>query len=425
MRRCRILVAFVCIIAQSLVQQAFAQVKIKPAPWLGMPAEMKLLNENTGWVLTRGGDMGYTSRLMWTSTAGAEWREIMPQGQPHEQILSVFFLNETTGWLLRAASGPFDEPIFDVASTRDTGRTWSISPLSTIPGIAEEHVTIAGSGQLVFADTQHGLMNLDIVSGSAFSFAWLLITSDGGRSWRAAPGSPGTRGLLTYITPDDAWLSGDLDDGTLYATLDGSKSWHKVSLPAPHLPFSPEIAVYDRLLFRDSRHSFIAVTFSDSVYTKSAVVLFKTSDGGVTWRIGSTITGLSDFIPGNKVVSTVTDSTWIIAKLTSEGVCTVSSIDITSPQVVEADRTSSYFIGNGLAKALSFSTPTKGWLLTRSGQLLSTADGGATWLTITPGHWSASNDSDNSSVVAEPKAFSSAPAIPRALRAPSLASGLD
>jgi photosystem II stability/assembly factor-like uncharacterized protein len=129
-------------------------------------------------------------------------------------------------------------------------------------------------------------------------------------------------------------------------------------------------------VFEDDLHGYEAVSYSGPKGTASAAVLFETKDGGRTWKPDRILSNLAE---GEVVATTVVDSTWVLP-VAQQGV---------QPTLVRLHpnqrKTAPAHKGSGDFRRCrpSFVTPDQGWL-TCSGALSSTADGGATWTTITP-----------------------------------------
>ena len=135
---------------------------------------------------------------------------------------------------------------------------------------------------------------------------------------------------------------------------------------------------YDLPVFRDSlrRNEAVSITGPDS--SKTAAVLFATKDGGVTWKADRFLNGLDPGAFGERIASTVTDSTWIVPVAPSASK-PKKLRQILHGSNVEAD-VDMQKLGDAPS---SFVDPTQGWVATSKG-LFSTTDGGQTWKEITP-----------------------------------------
>ena len=344
----------------------------------GRVQSMKLLMANVGWATTDYVVMGRgaAGRLFWTTTAGAQWKDITPSTQSPEAITAVFFLDTARGWvLLREFGADQDAPQFDLASTTNAGSDWSIAPVK-LPNFNPRATSLTGDGRIAFSDPLHGWMNLDVMSSSAFQLGMLLMTSDGGRTWCGPLNSPGVEGAINPVTPDDIWLAGGPGE-ELFVTHDAGYSWQQLDLKAPKEIYPAIDATYDVPTFSDAKHGLLPVIYS-GVKAKSAAVLFKTADSGRTWQVERILAGLRESSVGQRIVSAVSDSVWFTATISDDRLI-FSAI---GPNGRTNNDVTQYAKWSGArwatASQLSFVDAKRGWMLS-TGRLLLTSDGGATW----------------------------------------------
>jgi len=349
----------------------------------GAVADMKLMAPNVGWA-ERGG------RLYWTSDNGANWKDITPPGDG--TFGGIFFLDAEKGWMTinhdRDRSG---DRTFDVVSTDDAGATWSRTTFHLRPkdyGITiDDPLDLGGSGagKIVFADPLHGWMNVWF-DGQTMNTWWsfLLLTSDGGRTWKRATGTPQLRNPeMLLVTPGEGWLYGTqfASVGALYVTRDGARSWQEV---APELPAVDESLVIGLPAFEDSRHGFLQVSGIRGAgpQLKGTLALLATSDGGRTWKPDRSVANLDEVTREQYESPTVVGSDWIFAAAAGH-----------QPVLTKLGPGDRIDAGTDTAALrprykditqISFATPTQGWAIA-GGDLVSTSDGGATWTTLTPG----------------------------------------
>ena len=339
---------------------------------------MKLLAPKIGWATT---DSWPGNRLWWTTTGGIQWKDITPGASGSGNIVSVFFINTDNGWVLLRDGDKFGEPQFDLAATTNAGASWSTTHVA-VPGLNPNSLTLAGGGYIAFVDTNHGWANLDVVSSSNFDLGILLMTSDGGRTWRRSPHDPMVAGPITLVTTEEGWLAGGVGD-ELYVTFDNARTWQEVNLKAPQQLYPLKEATYQIPIFNDTKHGFLPVTYS-ARGARGAAVLFKTEDGGQNWKVAGIVSNLSEISHGQLITSTIVDSTWITAAVadhSSEPVhVRLSAIGAQGHINATTETASGYCQG----ARLSFATTAQGWLLTGYHRLLSTSDGGATWTQIVP-----------------------------------------
>src|ERR1700690_2868467 len=207
---------------------------------------MHLLSPGFGWVPSG-------SSLFWTTDNGKQWKNITPPLQD-KGMVSAFFLDTSTGWVLLAGSGDEEpgakfpaEPKFDLASTNDSGTTWSLTHLR-VPVEPSEY-TLVSQGYILFTDASHGWMNLDVQSSSNFHSGLLFRTLDGGKSWAWSPGAGA--GRLRFIDHQNGWIVSPEGD-ELGVTHDGGKTWTQVSLTAPPQVRPAETVVYHLPVFAET-----------------------------------------------------------------------------------------------------------------------------------------------------------------------------
>jgi photosystem II stability/assembly factor-like uncharacterized protein len=352
---------------------------------------MKLLAPDIGWA-ERGG------ALYWTTDDGARWRDITPQLAQNERLGKVFFLDPSTGWMvIDHPQDPWEKLRFALASTRDAGRTWSRTgislplkdyglPVGANAGGGAHPIVDGGINAIVFADRLHGWLSAGF-HGQTMNlwFGLLLLTSDGGRTWKQSTNAPELGNVqMLLINPSEGWLYGGevLDVNHLYVTRDGAHSWQEV---APSLPGSSYSEVQGLPTFENAKHGFLEVTSTYGAGDKLRVTaaLFKTSDGGRMWRSDRTIRNLDGESARRYSSCAVIDSDWIFAAASDDvPVLTKVSAGASIDGSVDAEAARPEY---KMIRQINFTTPTQGWVITSGGELLSTTDGGATWANISPG----------------------------------------
>jgi photosystem II stability/assembly factor-like uncharacterized protein len=327
---------------------------------------MKLLTPQVGWVLHYPG-------LMWTTDGGSPWKNITPPLPTGEHIASVFFLNTQDGWvLLTGATAGSEAPRFDIATTVNSGATWSVATFD-VPGTDLAGYDLSGGGHLFFLDTLNGWANLDIPGMSRP--ALLLETHDGGRNWSRSPSNPNVAGELRFINGKVGWLLGGPSGGDLYSSRDGGESWKQISLGAT-VNGSPTTCGLNGLPhFNDEAHGYVAASCMGG-----SIALFGTDDSGKTWNQQRVLTGVG----GMAMVATSLADAALIAGVVYDHTLTLIR---DTPQGM-AKASSKIEIPRSGVNELSFPTTMEGWALvehdgTRTNLLLTT-DGGNTWTDITP-----------------------------------------
>jgi photosystem II stability/assembly factor-like uncharacterized protein len=342
---------------------AFSLLLASLASARGQNASMQLITAEKGWA--RGGQR----QLFWTEDGGQHWSDVTPN-KPGSFMADAFFLDTTRGWVLLRADAGDDRVRFDLATTTNAGRTWSLAPVS-IP--IQYSAELSGAAWVDFTDAEHGWIEFRRATSSAFSMGRLLATQDGGRTWRELPQTPfGARVL--FVNATDGWAIDNLGPGGFCQTHDGGKTWADVDL---HYPLGVR-AEYSSLHFSDARHGAVAAILSaiGDDKTSSKLTLFVTDDGGRNWKrdrdldLGRNMYGESAF------PSTLSEST-LVGILPG---LTLTTVDPTG--VASSKRINTVSVE---ASEVSFVTSAIGWVRTNDDKLLSTTNGGESWTWLTPG----------------------------------------
>jgi len=286
----------------------------------------------TAWVAV-GGDPMVVYR---THDGGQSWQ----QAQLRDQGINgatFFFLNARVGWLMRATGAATGNVGVAVLRTSDGGASWKRISASTFSTTSPSKLPFVGKKMISFVNETTGWVT---VSG----FAWLYVTHDGGTTWRhqniPLPAQVGqafgpiiiippsffsaTDGLLPAIIPNPAG-----ETITIYVTHDGGVSWHPTS-PVHTGLGSMTIADAGLIAIADAQHAWIVSSSHDvKSYQYIHSTVYSTRDGGLHWT--------------QHTVKFSADPTMI-----------------------------------------DFVSPTQGWAIDEWGSLYQTADGGQTWVKVTP-----------------------------------------
>ncbi len=157
-----------------------------------------------------------------------------------------------------------------------------------------------------FLNADDGWLVLQAPHGMGSSPGVLFRTSDGGATWHAvsrtpimnvareAPPTLPVAGQVEFRSPEDGWLvGGQVATGphALYATKNGGATWHLMALPTyPPGALSDSVAGMPRTR---GELLTVSVAYQDSEL-RTGIVLFRSSDGGRTWRVGASLFGGDD-----------------------------------------------------------------------------------------------------------------------------------
>jgi hypothetical protein len=386
---------------------------------------MKLLAPGIGWAersIHHYPSGNVDEIIYWTTDNGRHWRNITPPAAG-KGVSDFFFLDTHRGWTIFWQSNeaeqrmePRDKLRLALATTTDAGATWSKTPLTLVladyfskDDVSEiEELWVSG---IAFADPRHGWLQLQYWIEMHLHASLLLVTSDGGKTWKEADSYPRPNFPdMVLLTPKDGWVFGTIEpDGppnSLFVTRDGTRNWQEIAaqsienlgdfvkkwhemLLQPHGELEEEGAdceVYDLPMFKDPAHGLLEEDCSVDVVGGDPVsmhttVLFATNDGGRTWKQDRTV---KNFV-GLCNSSTMVDSTWI-APVKQSG--HLALLHVGAGATVDAGEDNGSRSRYSLCETrVSFVSLAQGWMLADHSVLQSTTDGGQTWTTITPGHY--------------------------------------
>jgi len=351
---------------------SFAQV-FPPANGLSGFQNAQLLSPTTGWIWV--GD-----RVLWTSTAGSTWQVITPTAS-QQQLTSLFFLDENTGWaLLTSSSDSNGQQSATVAFTNSGGSSWATQ--SFVVSEPEPQYGIpAGSAAITFADAQHGWITVRTASDSNPDGGALYATSDGGQNWRQLPNPP-CGDPVRFVNAQLGWQAGGASGHELYATSNGGGSWQAVSVVIPSgLPIKQTF--FADPVFSDPQNGLLPVRIllqDDG----SVLLAYRTQDGGQTWDIhysvGTSALGVGPGAPADSLVVWSYGGDHEITFTDGDGTVTAVADSWLAPTVVWSgfvDRTHGWVVD----ATSGCVTANNCW---QRQKLLATGDGGVTVTDITP-----------------------------------------
>lgn len=255
-----------------------------------------------------------------TTDAGQTWQE---QYRGKILVEQIQFVDERTGWAIGRQNGDCSHTLCPAVLLRtgDAGAHWNpvFSTALDLPSIA-------------FTSPTEGW-----VLGRACTFAVtatecvprLLITHDGGRTWRGQPAP--VIGSVSHPTARDGWIAASFSvPGTpqLVVTHDGGQTWQTLAQPEGDVK---------SIFFRTLLEGWLLAGTQPGAGSQPKAV-YHTTDGGRTW------------------VRLAASREW----------------DQTVGQ--DGGITDSGYLG-----PMVFTTPRDGWIASARGGLLHSADGGKTW----------------------------------------------
>lgn len=224
-------------------------------------------------------DHGWLARgatILATRDGGQTWRE---QFRTDSEVQAITFVSATRGWI---------ETERGLILTEDSGATWQ--PISTTPEDGPRRMPrppkatmCGGLSPLHFAsvDQQTGWMLCLGEPATGSQEKALFQTVDGGTSWQMLVGSDweqptalsvmGYANDMFFLDAQHGWIG--QSRGGLLATVDGGQTWQQVPTPG-------EAATWvDQVQFLST-----TVGFARAPQKRGLPTLFRTDDGGATWR---------------------------------------------------------------------------------------------------------------------------------------------
>ena len=312
-------------------------------------------------------------QLYWTEENGSTWQDITPP-LAGAQIMDVFFLDDQNAW---AVLNPNDGSRFTLATTSDGGRSWNAAPydfseLSQMPSVVTEVY-------MGWHDTLNGWLVFKFAGGSNFSVGVLYRTEDGGITWQAHDiplGEP------AYFVDWNGWVAGG-PGGRLFHTQDGGKSWQE-QIPALN-------AHHQLPVFLDDVQAILPVLILEQ--DVPIAEFFRSDDAGQTWTLTGRVTlepetpsdislpfSVSDAGPGTLIIPTSNR----IVRLADGQFSEFQNEDGFSSNLVALDMASSQSgWGKWTTGTCEMADRTaENLTCTRETRLLGTSDGGYHWESI-------------------------------------------
>jgi photosystem II stability/assembly factor-like uncharacterized protein len=166
-----------------------------PAAAGSAPAGVQFVSRSAGWAV-----LGQDAILA-TADGGQRW-VTQYRTTARAGLSSVDFVDPAHGWVVGTSA---------VLATADGGRHWQALP-EPCPRIRALHFLTPAVGFAVAGGSQPG----PPVTGGV-----LLVTSDGGRTWRQQAAPPDVQSVC-FTSPGLGWLGAN---GSIYGTRDGGQTW--------------------------------------------------------------------------------------------------------------------------------------------------------------------------------------------------------
>jgi len=367
---------------------------------------IQMFNRQEGWALNGRtnfptNDWRYLNNAILRTTNGGQTWAVVLRAQARARV-TAFFYDADTAW----ATSVYDEDTnITVLKTRSGGGSWAHGGFFQTAPIQNAH--------LLFKDSYTGWLMLIPDHGMSTFPGDLYHTGDGGTyggdEWQAVnhtgnwpdadddtnaaddfaaphPSLP-CGGSVTWRDMTNGWLLGSMSTTSpdhLFATVDGGQTWQLQTLPVPAMLSVGKMVPDNLPQFFPSAGSAGIVSagfLPEDVYdTNHSEVIYRTSDGGVTWRPTTPVKngGVSCFLSALEG--------WLWSQAPVHGVLqhTVDGGNTWTP-VTEVGGLASGLTQRDRILQLDFVDAQYGWALIQQwsadypARLLQTTDGGMTW----------------------------------------------
>lgn len=232
---------------------------IMPTPIANVITDLVILNNTTAWA------SGTLGSVMKTTDAGLNWQTL--KAGEDIWLNSIAATDENNVWV----TGP--DSI--LTSTNDGGKTWKNEPIGEIKFFS----------YVQFVDSKNGFVagSAILSEDQAVGIYQLYVTTDGGKTWKERNSSLGFSPLEVHFTSvNDGFAIERYDPVTgkdkLLKTTDGGKSWVIVK--------EMSNLVISNMTFPDEKNGYVITEILEPAGSKSvsSIVIFKTVDGGKSWK---------------------------------------------------------------------------------------------------------------------------------------------
>jgi len=264
-------------------------------------SQITLIDSRTGWALTK------DNQILRSVDGGAMWADVSISQPPlpvqvPPMIGTCFFDGQTA--FVATNAGTTNHPQIVVYHTRDKGSTWDSTNILTKLDWEKGDI---GGVKISFADASNGYLMITGTPGAGQMAKSLYRTTDGGKTFsfiRDITGITDATGTMngvagyptgmTFSTPETGFVTCSYSAYTfvlMFKTTDGGTTWKLWSLPVPaaYENLSPSndyyADAYPPVFFGEQKKN--GVVMLDFVQDgKHVMQSYRTTDGGGTWTLG-------------------------------------------------------------------------------------------------------------------------------------------
>ncbi len=306
---------------------------------------MSFANPETGWIA---GEFGIIKR---TTNGGATWED--KAAKSYTRYQQIRFVNESTGFL--TGINRLKKQVV-LQKTVDYGKSWT----QIANDITDEFIQLNG---VFFNDQNNGWLigAINDTTNSKKMGGQIYKTTDQGKTWYDQRNGETFEFInaLHFTASDSGWIVGQ--HGLIRKTIDGGKSWQKVSRVDPQT-----IYYWHAVQFANSKTGWICGINRTDLVQHSAI--YKTTDAGQTWERLVTLDQnvINSFLFRDSRKGWLVGSKGLLME-TSNGGGTWNSIPLNTTENL---------------KIIKFSTHEQGYIGGDGGTIFHSLDGGKNWESV-------------------------------------------
>jgi photosystem II stability/assembly factor-like uncharacterized protein len=264
---------------------------------------IRMFSVDNGWAV--GSTSANTEEhILITSDGGATWKDVNPPQKIDPAVslnkVTAAFPDMKTAWVIFRGETPAPEINAIVWVTHDGGASWTASQ----PLAMADNLEFFMPAQIDWIDAQHAFLISHIGAGMSHDYVSIYSTADGGNNWQRIV-DPALENIpmgcskygLGFLDPTHGWVGGNCNGVQaglyLYQTSDGGKTWALANLPPPSgfadlYTNGNYVCGAEPPQFTSDKTGFIQVKCTNANTQVATSFIYRTVDGGVSWKTSST-----------------------------------------------------------------------------------------------------------------------------------------